>query len=73
MDLKEQKFGIEIEMTGITREDAANVLAEYFHSSSVYGGGGYGAYKVSDNENRTWKLVSVDLCQVFGHVLLYER
>ena len=58
MDLKEQKFGIEIEMTGITREDAANVLAEYFHSSSVYGGGGYGAYKVSDNENRTWKLVS---------------
>ena len=26
MELKEQKFGIEIEMTGITREQAAQVM-----------------------------------------------
>ena len=30
MELKEQKFGIEIEMTGITRAKAAEVTAEYF-------------------------------------------
>ena len=30
MDLKEQRFGIEIEMTGITREAAAETVAEYF-------------------------------------------
>ena len=28
MELKEQKFGIEIEMTGITRAKAAEVTAE---------------------------------------------
>ena len=30
MELKEQKFGIEIEMTGITRAKAAEVTAGYF-------------------------------------------
>ena len=29
MDLRDQKFGIEIEMTGITRQRAAEVLSEY--------------------------------------------
>ena len=27
MDMREQKFGIEIEMTGITRQRAAEVMA----------------------------------------------
>lgn len=58
MDMREQKFGIEIEMTGITRQRAAEVLAEYLGSFSRYEGGGYGAYSVSDSENRSWKLVS---------------
>lgn len=58
MDLREQKFGIEIEMTGITRQRAAQVIAEYLDSSPQYEGGGYGTYSVSDNENRRWKLVS---------------
>lgn len=30
MDMREQKFGIEIEMTGITRQRAAEVMAAYF-------------------------------------------
>ncbi len=30
LELKEQRFGIEIEMTGITREEAARVTAAYF-------------------------------------------
>lgn len=30
MDMREQKFGIEIEMTGITRQRAAEVMARLF-------------------------------------------
>ena len=58
MDLREQKFGIEIEMTGITRQRAAAVLSEYLGSYSHYEGGVYDAYSVADSENRKWKLVS---------------
>ena len=58
MDLREQKFGIEIEMTGITRGDAADVIAGYFHSNAEYDGGNYKGYHVKDSENRAWKLVS---------------
>ena len=35
MDLREQRFGIEIEMTGITREKAAEVTAEYFGTRRI--------------------------------------
>ena len=38
--MKTQTFGIEIELTGITREAAARVIAEYFGTSSYYVGGG---------------------------------
>lgn len=41
MDMKDQRFGIEIEMTGITRERAAEVAAEYFGRSSRYLGSFY--------------------------------
>ena len=34
MTLKEQNFGIEIELTGITREKAARVIADYFGTAS---------------------------------------
>ena len=57
MDLREQKFGIEIEMTGITRQRAAQAIAEYLGTTPQYDGGVYGAYSVPDNENRRWKLV----------------
>ena len=41
MDMREQKFGIEIEMTGITRQRAAEVMAAYFSSAASYDGGSY--------------------------------
>ena len=41
MDMREQKFGIEIEMTGITRQRAAEVMAAYFSSVASYDGGSY--------------------------------
>ena len=34
--MKEQCFGVEIEMTGITREEAAQALADYFGTSVDY-------------------------------------
>ena len=58
MDLREQNFGIEIEMTGITRSRAAKVVAGYFGTCSHYNGGGYDAYHVMDNQNRKWKIMS---------------
>ena len=46
MDMREQKFGIEIEMTGITRQRAAEVMAAYFSSTFSYDGGSYEEYSV---------------------------
>lgn len=46
MDMREQKFGIEIEMTGITRQRAAEVMAAYFSSVASYDGGSYEVYSV---------------------------
>lgn len=56
--MKTQRFGIEIEMTGVTRREAANVIAEYFGSLAEYRGGAYDEYQVLDSKERTWKLVS---------------
>lgn len=56
--MRTQKFGIEIEMTGITRAAAAQVIAGHFGTSATHVGGGYDTYTVRDNDNRQWKLVS---------------
>ena len=56
--MREQKFGIEIEMTGLSRCAAAQVLAGHFHTQAVHVGGGYDTYTVRDEQNRQWKLVS---------------
>lgn len=39
--LKDQCFGVEVEMTGITREQAATALAAYFATDARYVGGAY--------------------------------
>lgn len=56
--MKSQKFGIEIEMTGLTRAAAAQVIAGYFHTTAAHVGGIYDAYTVRDEQNRQWKVVS---------------
>lgn len=58
MDMKEQRFGIEIEMTGITRQRAAEVAAEYFGSRSTYLGIYYDTYATLDSQGRQWKFMS---------------
>ena len=55
--IREQNFGIEIEMTGITREKAASVLADYFGTAAEYVGGVYNKYRVKDSKRRYWNLV----------------
>ena len=57
MDMREQKFGIEIEMTGITRQRAAEVMAAYFSSEASYDGGSYEVYSVRDAAGRRWKVM----------------
>lgn len=47
MDMRDQKFGIEIEMTGITRKMAASVIAAYFSKQAQHVGGAYDEYMVT--------------------------
>lgn len=56
--MRDQRFGIEIEMTGITRAAAAKVIAGYFHTTASHVGGTYDTYTVRSEDGRQWKLVS---------------
>ncbi len=56
--IKDQCFGVEIEMTGITRSQAAQALARYFETTARHTGGGYDAWTVKDPEGKEWKLMS---------------
>jgi methionine--tRNA ligase beta chain len=55
--IKNQNFGVEIEMTGITRSTAAKVIAGYFNTTATHIGGCYDSYSVRDNDNRQWKIM----------------
>ena len=52
--MKTQRFGVEIELTGISRKDAAKVIANYFGTQSAYEGTVYGIYTILDNRSRKW-------------------
>ena len=56
--MKNRRFGIEVEFTGMTRNQAAKVLANHFGTRENYVGGTYDAYEICDNQNRKWKIVS---------------
>ncbi len=58
MEIQGQDFGIEIEMTGITRSRAAEVIAEYFGTTKEYEGTYYDVYYARDGEGRKWKVMS---------------
>ncbi len=55
--MKGQAFGIEIELTGIKRERAAQTIAEHFGTSPRYEGGAYGKYTVADSQGRKWQVM----------------
>ena len=56
--MKNQNFGIEIELTGITRENAAKTMATYFGTRHTYEGGTYDTWTAKDLQGRTWKAMS---------------
>lgn len=58
MEIQGQDFGIEIEMTGLTRVRAAEVLAEYFGTGRSYDGSCYDEYSATDTQGRKWKVMS---------------
>lgn len=52
-------FGIEMEMTGITRAQAANLMGAFFGTGrGTHKGGTYDTYTASDDKGRTWKAMS---------------
>ncbi len=56
--IKDQCFGVEVEMTGITRRQAAEALAAYFGTEPQYLGTYYDTWGVTDPEGKVWKLMS---------------
>ncbi|MDL2273644.1 amidoligase family protein [Oscillospiraceae bacterium OttesenSCG-928-G22] len=56
--MRSQRWGLELEFTGITRYEAAEVLAKYLNSSVRHRGGSYDKYVVADNIGRDWTLMS---------------
>ncbi len=56
--MKNQTFGIEIEMNRITRRNAAQVIADHFGTQPRHIGGTYDTREVPDNQGRKWKVVS---------------
>lgn len=55
--IKDQYFGTEIEMTGITRRKAAEAVAELFGTQAEYDGGYYETWSVRDREGKQWKFM----------------
>lgn len=57
--MKTLHFGIEMEMTGITREKAANLMAGFFGTGwGSHQGGAYDTWTATDDLGRTWKAMS---------------
>ena len=51
-------FGIEIEFTGITRRQAADVAAQYLGGTVLVSGDYYGTHRVTAPDGRVWKFMS---------------
>ncbi len=55
--LKKQRFGVEIEFTGISRGKAADVIAKYFNSTVALARGSYDKRTIRDTQNREWQVM----------------
>ena len=56
--MKDLTFGIEIELTGISRQEAAKALAQHLASSAYHTGGGYDKWEVTDPRGRIWAIMN---------------
>ncbi len=79
--MKNLKYGIEIEFTGITREAAAEIVADFFHTEFFYEGGPLKERLIGDEEGRIWKVVcdasilayaEEEQCELVTPVLQYQ-
>lgn len=79
--MKNQTFGIEIETSGITREHAAKLIADYFGTTARFDGGYYSVWSAKDNQGRTWKcmydssIIAISnnyKCEVVSPILTYN-
>lgn len=50
--MKTLHFGIEMEMTGITRSRAASLMARFFGTESRHEGGAYDTYTARDGNGK---------------------
>lgn len=54
--IQTQNFGVEIELTGITRQAAAQVIADYYGTIGTrFMGTVYKTYEAVDSKGRRWK------------------
>lgn len=58
MDLRELRFGVEVEMTGLARVQAAQVAADCFGSRISFDGTYYDKLSASDSQGRKWTFMS---------------
>ena len=65
--MKTLHFGIEMEMTGITRSRAASLMARFFGTESRHEGGADDTYTARDEQGRKWKAMNDVICE--GKVL----
>ena len=55
--IKTQKYGVEVERTGLTRADAAKAISKILGGSPEHLGGSYDKYNVHDGKDRKWSIV----------------
>ena len=61
--IQNQNFGVEIELTGVTRQAAAQVIAGYYGTIGTrFMGTVYKTYEAVDNKGRRWKCMR-DACR----------
>lgn len=79
--MKNQTFGIEIETSGITRQKAAELIANYFGTEARHDGTYYDVYSATDRQGRKWKCMydssivassHSTKCEVVSPILTYE-
>ncbi|NFK79413.1 amidoligase [Clostridium botulinum] len=56
--MKNQTIGVEIEMTGITREKASKVISKFLNGEIKRSYDSYDTYKVTAPDKRIWKIMS---------------
>ena len=56
--MKDQCFGVEVEFTGITREQAAKALASHFGTTRRHSRDPYDSWYVLDTDGKEWRFMS---------------